>query len=499
MNIFSPFDSFIHSLDFYKTDHRRQYPYKTTVIASNATGRSFKLFKGVDSPHFDGKLAVFGIQGVLRDMVDFADRTFFKCPIDKIVEDYKEMMSSCIGSEDFDTTHIQDLHRLGYLPLQFCSLDEGTAIPENVPYFLYKNTHPQFFWLTNYLETYLSSEIWLAINNGTIARYFRMVFDAYAKKTGVDPSFVDFMGHDFSFRGMPTRHAAMISGAAHLMFFRGTDTIPAIRYLKHFYPGSNSLLGTSVPATEHSVMCVDGSSGEFETFKRLITETYPKGIVSIVSDTFNLWKVLNEYLPALKDIILKREGKVVIRPDSGDPNLILNGDPTAFDPAARAGVVRKLAEIFGTETIAGYRHLNPHIGVIYGDGIGFHNIIPILDGMVANGMAVNSCVYGLGSFTYQYSTRDTLGQAIKATYSVVDGKERAVFKDPATGKSKKSRKGLLVVYQDDKGQIQVKEEATIKEFYALNNLLKIRFWNGSFNSNPVSYEDVRKRFGFITK
>jgi nicotinamide phosphoribosyltransferase len=240
------------------------------------------------------------------------------------------------------------------------------------------------------------------------------------------------------------------------------------------------MIGGSVAATEHSVMCSGSKDGELETFKRLITEVYPLGIVSIVSDTWDLWKVCTEYLPALKTDILKRDGKVVIRPDSGDPVRIICGNPAAKTEAERKGVVELLWEVFGgTITGKGYKLLDPHIGAIYGDSINIDRATRICEGLKAKGFA-SQVVLGIGSFTYQYNTRDTFGTAMKATYVVIDGEAREIFKNPVTDDgTKKSATGLLQVKKQngkyvlyDKVSWEEEKQSELKTVFKDGKLVK---------------------------
>jgi nicotinamide phosphoribosyltransferase len=311
------------------------------------------------------------------------------------------------------------------------------------------NTLPEFFWLTNYFETLLSATVWMPCTSATLAKKYRTILDHYAQKTSSIPEFVDWQGHDFSMRGMAGLEAGTMSSAGHLLSFTGTDTIPTVDFLEEYYNANSDeeLVGGSVAATEHSVMCMGTNSGELETFKRLVTEVYPHGIVSIVSDTWDLWKVLTEYLPALKEEILARDGKVVIRPDSGDPVDIICGNPNGKTEIERKGVVESLWETFGgTTNDKGYKELDSHIGAIYGDSITLARAEQICSRLEQKGFASTNVVLGIGSFTYQYNTRDTFGFAMKATYGEVDGVGREIFKDPITDDgTKKSAKGLIKV------------------------------------------------------
>jgi Nicotinic acid phosphoribosyltransferase len=237
-----------------------------------------------------------------------------------------------------------------------------------------------------------------------------------------------------------------------LLSFTGTDTIPAIDWLEHFYnaDAEKELIGGSVPATEHSVMCLGGNETEKETFLRLITEVYPKGIVSIVSDTWDYWKVVDKLLRELKPNIMSRDGKVVIRPDSGDPVKIVCGDPDSYNVPVRKGTIEVLWDIFGgTINSKGYKQLDPHIGVIYGDSITLDRCRDICENLKQKGFASTNIVFGIGSYTYQYVTRDTFGFAMKATHGIVNGQPVDIYKDPITDDGvKKSAKGLLCVNND---------------------------------------------------
>jgi len=209
--------------------------------------------------------------------------------------------------------------------------------------------------------------------------------------------------------------------------------------------------GGSVPATEHSVMCAGEQENELETFRHLIEDVYPTGIVSVVSDTWDLWKVLTEYVPALKERILARDGKLVIRPDSGDPVYIICGDPYAKDARAKKGTLRLLAEAMGTD---GRGHINK-AGAIYGDSITPERAQAILNRTVHElNLSPYNMVFGIGSYTYEYVTRDTYGFAMKATAVRRDGRLVDIFKKPVTDSGEKnSLKGIPAVYKvlDEQG------------------------------------------------
>ena len=431
--------------DYYKVGHVFQYPDNTTLVYSNLTPRNSRL-EGIK------EMVFFGLQYFLKEyLVDYFNDNFFQQPKEKVLAEYKRRIVTSLGAHLPTYEHIEKLHDLGYLPVEIKALPEGARVPMRVPCITLVNTLPEFYWLTNFLESILSAIIWQPCTSATIAYEYRKLLNRYAAETGMPEEFVQWQGHDFSFRGMSSLESAVTSGMAHLLSFTGTDTIPAIDALEQYYhaDADRELIGGSVAATEHSVMCSGSKDGELETFNRLITTVYPTGIVSIVSDTWDLWKVCTEYVAALKEIILQRDGKVVIRPDSGDPVKIICGDPEGKTEAARKGVVELLWDVFGgTITAKGYKLLDSHIGTIYGDSINLQRAEAICEGLKQKGFA-SQAVFGIGSFTYQYNTRDTFGMAMKATYVEVAGEGREIFKNPITDDGmKKSATGLLQVKKE---------------------------------------------------
>jgi nicotinamide phosphoribosyltransferase len=467
--------------DGYKTGHNQQYPKGTTLVYSNFTPRSNKYGpKGAD------KVASFGQQMVAQQIHESFQNEFFSKPKEEVCGEMKRELSMYLGT-DYDVSHFEALHDLGYLPIHIKAIEEGTLVPIKVPVLTIYNTHPDFYWITNYLETIISNLLWKPMTSATIAHTYRKVLTKWQEKTDAEKGwFIDWQGHDFSMRGMDSVDAVISSGLGHLTSFSGTDSLPTLYGARKYY-GETGFVGGSVNATEHSVMCAGGSDDEVGTFRRLI-ETYPTGILSIVSDTWDLWKVCTEHLVTLKEEILARDGKLVIRPDSGDPVDILCGasiiktnihndnDTVAYlggvaevNPTKEylnkpevKGVIELLWDVFGgTINEQGYKVLDPHIGAIYGDSITIDRADEICRRLEAKGFASTNVVLGIGSFTYQYNTRDTFGFAMKSTYvelqetflptpeSVEHGVRtvgREIFKDPVTDDgTKKSATGLLCV------------------------------------------------------
>lgn len=521
--------------DFYKLSHRVQYPKGTTSVYSNWIPRK-TLIPGIE------KVVGFGFQSFIQEfLVDYFNDEFFKKDIEQIVVRYKRLLKHTLMVEDVDTSHIEALHALGYLPIEIKAVAEGTLVPLGTPLLTIENTLPEFYWLTNFLETMMSAELWQPATAATVALEYKKILVKYARETVGNTNHVPFQAHDFSLRGMEGVAGGTKSAMAHLTSFVGTDTVPAIDALETYYLADveKEIVGTSIPATEHSVMCAHGQD-ETASFRQFITETYPTGLVSIVSDTWDFWNVIATVLPALKDDIMARDGKVVIRPDSGIPEDIICGKPylnagemklaefgseeeavedyfyrridediyevhyqddkgvfkiatlkspfstdieiTEGNPLEFKGLVQALYELFGgTVNELGYKELDSHIGAIYGDGITTKRAEEICRRLKEKGFASSNIVLGIGSFSYQFLTRDNLGFAMKATHTEVNGEERMIFKAPKTDASKKSLKGRVVVYEEN-GQVKYQDgltKETEKAFeQTVTPLLETIFLNG---------------------
>ena len=483
--------------DGYKTGHHQQYPKGTTLVYSNFTPRSNRYApKGCD------EVVVFGPQMVMKQLHEMFQNEFFSKPKAEVCSEMKRELSAYLGT-DYGVSHFEALHDLGHLPIAVKSLPEGTKAPIKVPVLTIYNTHPDFYWLTNYLETILSNLLWKPMTSATIAHQYRKVLTQWMEKTDKERAwFVDWQGHDFSMRGMDSVEAVISSGLGHLTSFSGSDSLPAIHGARKFY-GASEFVAGSVPATEHSVMCAGGKEDEVDTFRRLL-ETYPSGILSVVSDTWDLWKVCTKHVVTLKKEILARDGKLVIRPDSGDPVDILcgsirfdnkeeyetekaDGTLSKANPSEK-GVIELLWDIFGgTVNEQGYKLLDSHIGAIYGDSITLERQIEIYERLAAKGFASTNIVLGVGSFTYQFNTRDTLGFAAKGAWFESDTETYDIYKDPITDDgTKKSLKGLIMVDEN----YEVHTQCTPEQEAA--GMLRTIYEDGKFY-NQTSLTEIREK------
>lgn len=540
--------------DAYKIGHVFQYKQGTEYVYSNFTPRSGKLSNVLGSKG----IYFVGLQYFIKTyLMDDWNKTFFSQPKEKVIAQYKKSVNRCMGY-DVPVEHMEALHDLGYLPLEIKALPEGSYVPYGVPVLTIINTDPRFAFITNMIESVLSNELWLPITSATTYMAFRKNSLMFSELTCDDNSFVPWQNHDFSMRGMQNRFAAALSGFALIaMGSFGTDTLPAVELAIDYYGADedNELIAMSVAATEHSVMTAGNDGEEFETLEDLLTRVYPTGMLATVADSYDFWRYVTEYLARLKDVILARDGKLIIRPDSGDPIDIICGTGSNFEDIGEyyehvdspvnhpdyfedylleevqedtphgehgpceyeqtykidgrlykatihniswnrhdkqyyfidmwdkakitveeveitpesKGLIQCLWDIFGgTINTKGYKVLNPKIGAIYGDSITLERQYKILEKLKDAGFASSNVVFGVGSFSLSYVTRDTHGMAFKTTWAKINGKGYTVFKDPKTdrdknGKSiKKSARGLLMVTTSENGYALV-EEVTPKQ------------------------------------
>lgn len=460
--------------DAYKLSHRGFMDEKTEVIYSNLTPRTLKYLPIPEDLHQD-RCVFYGLQFFIKDfLINDWNELFFSQPKEKVIKKFKRRCDTFLGENAVSMGHFEELHDLGYLPIQIKALPEGSLVKTKVPFLTIKNTHPKFAWLTNYLETVLSCELWKPCYTATLTYGYRKLVNKFADETVGNRNHTLFSLHGFEFRGMSGRHDAAISGSGLLLNSCGTDTIVAIDLLEDFYHANaeKELVAASVPASEHAVTSLGTSiDDELAFFKKAITIDYPTGIVSLVSDTYDFWKVMTEFTVILKDDILNRKpnalglAKVVFRPDSGNPVHIVCGNPDApIGTPEYKGAIECLWDVFGGSiSDKGYKVLNERVGLIYGDSCNFQIINEILIGLKNKGFASSNITFGVGSFSMNYATRDSIGAAQKATWAQVDGVGHNLFKDPKTdGGMKKSAKGLLRVDRVD-GDYILRDCVTLEE------------------------------------
>ena len=559
MEIFAPF-----AADWYKPGHKPMYNQNTKLIFSNLTPRNDKNFAHYADKNARGVI-VLGLRRMVMDSMVGMWKKFFKMKREAAVKKFARMSKNALGAAAPSAECWGELHDLGYLPVEIRALPEGILSPIGIPVYTIHNTVEKFFWVTNYIETLMSTESWKTITNATAAFQYKRVAMSYALATCDNVDHVNFQCHDFSLRGLSNVEDGYKSGIAHLASFTGTDNILAIEAVHEYYGiDDDQFVAGSIPASEHSVATtnisrivkdleehfphlagdVDGLRylAEKEFLLTFIRDIVPEGFCSYVADSYDYWAVLTRILPELKEEIMMRNGRLVVRPDSGDPvkvvagynivseeelenikpyeveDLLVSTKNGYFEPRyslttqtwvidaecqqiprhEAVGSIQVLWEIFGGQVNSkGYKVLDSHIGMIYGDSITVKREIEILKRLKANGFASSNIVFGVGSFTYQFNTRDTFGIAVKATGCFIDDYEIMVSKEPKTDPNKRSAKGFIKVVRKD-GILHQVDNISFEEINDEDNLLQPIFRNGNVlipqvNGRDEDFNDIRAR------
>ena len=473
-------------IDFYKAVHAEMLPKGITKSVSYFTPRMSRVKRW-------NEVAMFGLQGFIKEyLVDYFNEYFFFEYRNKAIGTYKTVMDATLGEGTYGLQKIEDLYDLGYLPIEIKALPEGTLVPMHVPMFSIENTHKDFAWLPQALESLISAEMWHPMIAATVGHTYRQIVNKFYDITCDDDIPKSKALGAFDFRGEECLQSAVKAGAGWCLSFLNTATVPTIPYLERNYncDCTKEPVAFGSPSTEHSVACSNYAiDGDEETLiKRLLTEIYPNTSFSAVLDSYDYWNVVENILPKLKNEIMNHNGCFLVRGDSGD----------CVDVVTRT--VFKLWEEFGgTTNSKGYKVLDPHVKAIYGDSITMQRCEQIYDILEKNGFAASNVALGVGSFSFQCIeedgvlkpfTRDTFSSCIKATYCEINSKPYPIFKNPKDGGFKKSQRGLCYIYKGSDGKLTFKDGYT-SENLPMNNLLETVFRDGKLVKEQ-SLQEIRR-------
>lgn len=472
--------------DFYKTVHSDMINPKMTKSMSYYTPRMSRV-------DMWNKVVMFGLQMFCKTwLIDYFNKHFFELSQEEVVEEYKRVLDASLGEGVYDVEKIEKLHKLGYLPIEIMALPEGTMVPVQVPMFGITNTHEDFAWLPQALESLISAEIWYPQITATVGKTYREIVNRYYDETVEDSVPRAKALGAFDFRGDMCVDAALKAGAGWCLSFLNTATVPVIPYLEKNFNCDcrKEEVAYGAVSTEHFVMCsnyaVDGD--EITFLRRLLTELYPNTSFSCVLDSYDYWNVIDNILPQLHDEIMAHNGCMLMRGDSGDCVEVVT--KTVF----------KLWEQFGgTVNSKGYKVLDPHVKAIYGDSITVQRCEEIYEILKREGFACSNVALGVGSFSMHCIeekdqlkpfTRDTFSSCIKACYAEVDGKSYPVFKNPKEGGFKKSQKGLCYVYEEE-GELKYRD-GYVSDNLPEGNLLETVFKDGKMVKD-YTLKEIRQR------
>ncbi len=447
--------------DSYKYSHPWQYPPKTEVVSSYIESRGYNsnFFKN------GAETVFFGL--------DYTINQYFNIPFNvrdiKKLTNLAEMHGIPCAEEGF--RYILSEHD-GYMPVQIAALPEGTVVPDfSIPLVQVHNLDKKVPWVTSFIETTLLRGVWYPTTVATLSREIKKIIAKYLEETG-DPNGLVFKLHDFGARGASSHESAALGGLAHLVNFFGTDTFEAIELGYSMY---DQILGYSIPASEHSTITSWGRENEVEAFRNMLHQ-FPTGLVACVSDSYNIYEACRHlWGEVLHDDIMNRDGTLVIRPDSGSPEVVT------------LEVINILGEKFGfTVNSKGYKVLPSQVRIIQGDGIDLMSIDRILKNFKNNGWSADNIAFGMGGALLQRLDRDTLSFAMKANEAIIDGVPRDVYKDPITSHSKTSKKGRQAVYERDNKLISIPEHEYREE---LGKNLLIPRWSSMRGNVSHNFEN----------
>ena len=434
--------------DSYKASHYLQYPPKMTKLYSYIESRGGKW----------DRMVFFGLQYILKileqgiSVSDVNEASIF-FENHGLPFNYKDWMYIA-----------DDLN--GILPIEIRAVPEGMLVPTHMPLVTIENTDPRVPWITTYLETMLL-RVWYPTTVATESYHVKMLLKSYFEKTADTLEGLDLKLHDFGSRGVSSAESAGIGGMAHLVNFKGTDTVQGVLMAREIY--GEPMAGYSIPAAEHSTVTAWGQTLEFSAYQKMVRQFGKKDAVfAVVSDSYDINRAVDVlWGEALVDMVKESESMVVIRPDSGDPVEVVDS------------VLHKLARAYGYETnLKGYRILK-HVRVIQGDGVNYDSIKKILEKITAHNYSVENVAFGMGGALLQQAHRDTQKFAMKASYVEIEGEGRDIFKNPVGDPGKRSKAGrmdnplLELVFKDGK----IIKEYTFEE--VRENSEKQFFFGGS--------------------
>lgn len=459
-------NNLILATDSYKLNHWNQYPHDTEAV--------YSYFESRVGAEFDTTV-FFGLQAILRDYLEGQVVTM------QDVERAQKLATAHFGDPTLFNyrgwEYIVQEHG-GRLPVRIKAVEEGTPVPVGNVLMTVENTDPKCFWLTNALESLLT-HVWYPSTVATLSRSVKELLASYLDRTADSREGLEFMLHDFGYRGASSHETAAIGGLGHLINFLGTDTLPAMLLGMEHYGADLNSLAFSVPATEHSVMTAKGPAGEYTVVQQLLNE-YPSGILSVVADSYNIYEFVRRIGSEFKDQVLSRDGRFVVRPDSTTQE-----HPT---PDLLVGwILNQLWEDFGgTTNSKGFKVLNDKVRVLWGDGIDPHGIEKILAYTALQGFSAENLVFGMGGGLLQKVNRDTQRFAFKASAIKRNGKWYTVQKNPldATKKSKAGRLKLLKLDGKFQTIVDLEDDDHV-------GLLKTVFEDGEI-VKTVSFDQVRE-------
>ncbi|XP_051818308.1 nicotinamide phosphoribosyltransferase-like [Antechinus flavipes] len=463
--------------DSYKATHYKQYPPNTSKVYSYFECRGTQPENSTLRKVGNEETVFYGLQYILCKYLK--GKVVTKEKIQEAEEVYREHFQDDVFNKK-GWNYILEKYD-GHLPVEIKAVPEGSIIPRGNVLFTVENTDPECYWLTNWIETILV-QTWYPITVATYSREQKKILAKALMETSGNLDGLEYKLHDFGYRGVSSQETAAIGASAHLVNFKGTDTITGLTLIKKYYGTKDPVAGYSVPAAEHSTITAWGKNEEKEAFKHAITQ-FSSVPVSVVSDSYDIYNACEKiWGENLRHLIVSRsrEAPLIIRPDSGNP----------------VETVLKVLDILGkkfpvTKNSRGYKLLPPYLRVIQGDGIDINNLQEIVESMKKEKWSIENISFGSGGALLQKLTRDLLNCSFKCSYVITNGLSLNVFKDPITDPNKRSKKGRLSLHRTPTGNFLTLEEGkgALEEYG--HDLLQTVFRNGKMIKN-YSFDEIRR-------
>ena len=451
----------ILNVDSYKCSQWNQYPPGTEYVYSYIESRGSKVYD---------ELVFLGTQAFIKE--------YLMTPITNEMVTQAERIITLHGlpfnREGWD--YIVNTHG-GVLPVEIKSVDEGTVMNLKNVLLTIVNTDPKCWWITSYVETALLRAIWYPTTVASNSFHSKKIIEQFLEKNG-DPALIDFKLHDFGARGVSSFESAALGGMAHLVNFNGTDTISGILAAMEYYGAE--VCGFSIPAMEHSTVTSWGRENEQEAYRNMLKIYGKQGaLLACVSDSYDIHEACRKHWgQGLRQEVIDSGAVVVVRPDSGDPVQVVND------------CLQILDQYYGhTINSKGYRVLN-NVRIIQGDGIDHAMIRAILTVMDLNGYSADNVAFGQGGALLQQINRDTLEFAMKCSAAMINGKWVDVYKEPVTSSMKKSKRGRLMLVEEDNEFFTKPLEVSVDAME--KDLLKLRYRDGRVY-NETTFDEIRAR------
>lgn len=413
--------SIIFNVDAYKTTMAKQYPPGTQYVYTYGESRGGPWSHTLYVPFLKAFCEEY-LQPVTQADLEEAEKRWTKMGLPF----FRDQWQYIIDTYD------------GVLPITIRSAAEGSLVPVQNALFVIINEDPKCYWLTTWIETAILRAAWYPVTVATLCYEIRKSIEEGLKISGTEGT-ARYKLVDFGARGVSSFESSGIGGAAFLSVFNATDNMNAIMWASQYY--GDDFEAVTIPAAEHSTITSWGRAGEVDAYRNMVEQFKSSGMLAVVSDSYDIFNAADQLWGVqLKELVEQSGATVVIRPDSGDP----------------AMVVLRLLDILGnrfgyTVNSKGFKVLNT-VRIIQGDGMNLQSIRNLINVVINNGWSLDNVTFGMGGALLQSVNRDTMKWAVKCSVACINDVWVDVQKDPITDSGKRSKTGLVVLDKNKDGE-----------------------------------------------